>query len=165
MVGPRLQRRNARCRLWEQLEWVVCALIARAAGHPWVCDPVVPCAAAASDGQQVSIAPGDVTAIRLCPLQNVNGPRRTVNVDSGDPGFTQLTAALAAPDGHSSPQTACPAYADLPQTVIAETSEGPMLLHIPVDGCGHYLSEPLTLLTALRGGHTGSASGGSLRGR
>lgn len=107
---------------------------------------------ATSHGGPITLATGDVKQIRLCPLQTATGRGPADTLGPGDPSFARLLDALTTPDGHSRPGTACPEYADVTQNVIARTASGPALLHIPVDGCGHYLSGPLSILTAARRG-------------
>jgi hypothetical protein len=101
-------------------------------------------------GHSGGVTPSRVTAFRLCPLNAPNSVRKTVTVLRGDGDFARLLRALSAPDlpPYDGP---CPMYADLPQRVLAETATGARLVHIPVDGCGHYQSAALSALSAARG--------------
>jgi hypothetical protein len=96
------------------------------------------------------IAPSALTKIRLCPLSTVNQQGVAETLVPSDALFGRIATAMALPDQKSTPGTACAAYANLPQIVIGQTSSGAALLHVPTDGCGHYLSQPLTALTEAR---------------
>jgi hypothetical protein len=105
---------------------------------------------AGGDPTPVTVAPSSVTEVRLCPPSTPTAPHRTVTVDQGDPMFARLVNALSAPDRPAT-SAVCPAYADVPQDVIGRTNSGLLLrIHVPVDGCGHYLAAALSALTALR---------------
>lgn len=101
-------------------------------------------------GRSAGVAPSRVTAFRLCPLDAPNSARQTVTVRQGDPYFARLQRSLSAPDAppYDGP---CPLYADLPQRVLANTASGAVLVHIPVDGCGHYQPAARSALYAARG--------------
>jgi len=72
-----------------------------------------------------------------------------VTVGAAQPLFTALINALSAPD-ETRTTGACPAYADLPQTVLAKTSDGVYQLSIPTDECGHYQRRALDALDRAR---------------
>lgn len=103
----------------------------------------------ASTGAQVTVAPSAVTGILLCPLSSPLMTGRLVRLTPTDVGFDSLTRALALPDQSPSPGV-CPMYADVPQTVVADTADGALLVHIPVDACRHFLRYPLGQLQELR---------------
>jgi hypothetical protein len=105
---------------------------------------------AKSDRTPVQVASSAVSEITLCPLMTVQHSTAPVIVKSGDPLFARLARALSAPDQKPVAGGVCAAYADLPQTVIAMSTSGPFLIHIPVDGCDHYLGPALSALTAAR---------------
>ncbi|HVY08839.1 MAG TPA: PASTA domain-containing protein [Mycobacteriales bacterium] len=106
------------------------------------------CTAAAS-ATPVTVSPSTVTELKLCPVDVPNQPSKAAIVTPDDKSFTRLVSALALPD---KPPTndACAAYADVPQKVLAKTEDAPLLLHIPVDGCGHYRTEATSALAAAR---------------
>ncbi|HEX3706974.1 MAG TPA: hypothetical protein VHV76_10120 [Mycobacteriales bacterium] len=112
--------------------------------------PTYSCAAT-SAGLPITVAPSIVMRIRLCPLRRYPKPSPAVSVNRTDPRFAVLAHALSVPD-EKAPGAgfACAEYANLPQPVIGETAAGPFLIHIPVDGCGHYLSTALSAISALR---------------
>jgi hypothetical protein len=106
---------------------------------------------AKSDGTPVKVAPSTVTEIRVCPLSTPVGGHRAYTVSQGSPHFAPLVRALAVPDGNRSPGVMCPMYAQLIQPVIGDSTSGPLLIHVPVDGCGHYLPGAMSALTAAGG--------------
>jgi hypothetical protein len=108
----------------------------------------------AGSGASLSIAPADLTRMQLCPLSTVQQQGVAVTLTPSDPAFAKITTSLALPDQKSVAGQACAAYATLPQIVIGQTSSGAVLLHIPTDGCGHYLSQALTALTDARSAAT-----------
>ncbi|HVW79790.1 MAG TPA: hypothetical protein VHB69_02465 [Mycobacteriales bacterium] len=109
---------------------------------------VYSCRAQAS-GTAVSVAPRQVYRFRICAQLDPGASGRTVNVKRGDHDFARLRSALSAPD---QPRTTgvCPMYADVSQAILARTASGDLLVHIPVDGCGHYQSAALAAISAAR---------------
>ena len=101
-------------------------------------------------GHSAKVTPSSVTKFRLCPLNVPEQQSRTVTVGRGNENFAALSSSLSAPDepAYDGP---CPMYADVPQRVIAQTSSGAVLVHIPVDGCGHYQRAATTALSNARG--------------
>jgi hypothetical protein len=91
-----------------------------------------------------------VTEFRLCPIEEPDGSSRTVTVASGDRDFVQLRRALSAPDEQPKTSLACPMYANVPQRVLAKTTSGTLLVHIPVDSCGHYQAAASEALATAR---------------
>jgi hypothetical protein len=110
--------------------------------------PTFSCGARATT-QQVEVAPAAVTGLLLC--RSVPVYNRVVRVTPSDRVFTALVRALSVPDEPRA-SGACPAYADVPQPVVARTASETLVVHIPVDGCGHYQREPLQALHAARTG-------------
>jgi hypothetical protein len=103
---------------------------------------------AKSEGTSVRVAPSTVSEIRVCPLKTPVGTHHAYAIERGSPQFAPLVRALAAPDGKHTPGVMCPMYAQLIQPVIADSASGPLLVHVPVDGCGHYLPGAMSALTA-----------------
>lgn len=99
-------------------------------------------------GGDVRVPAADVGAVRLCALPALGGPAVTVRPD--DPRWDQLLGALSADDVPPDPGAVCPAYANVEQRVVADSTRGPLVVHIPVDGCHHYQRDALTILTAIR---------------
>jgi hypothetical protein len=92
-------------------------------------------------------------AFLLCPLAMPGRSSKAVTVAANQPLFEVLVSALSAADTPPTPGTACPAYADLPQLVLAKTgAEGAFQVSIPTDGCGHYQRGALDALNRARGG-------------
>jgi len=89
-------------------------------------------------------------ALRLCPLDAPGLQPKTVTVTAYQPVFASLITALSVPDDPAT-RGACPAYADLPQTVLAQTSRCVYQVAIPVDGCMHYQRAALDALSRARG--------------
>jgi hypothetical protein len=85
----------------------------------------------------------------LCPLDAPGVRSKAVTVVGTQPLFTTLITALSVPDETRTGAT-CPAYADLPQNVLAKTSGGAYLLSIPTDECGHYQRRALDALNRAR---------------
>jgi hypothetical protein len=104
---------------------------------------------AKGDGTAIHLPPSSVTSLRLCPLEEPNASTVVITLRPGDASFSSLVQLLAAPDD---PPTiaACPGLADVPQPVIADTTSGPLLVHIPVDDCGLYQAAADSALTAAR---------------
>jgi hypothetical protein len=100
-------------------------------------------------GQAASVAPAQVLQFRLCALPYQGPSSHTVTIRRGDSDLGRLRRALSAPDAPKS-TGACPMYADVVQQVLAKTASGYLLVHIPVDGCGHYQSAALAALNAAR---------------
>jgi hypothetical protein len=101
-----------------------------------------------SAAQQVTPI-GQPRALLLCPL-SVPGPTgRPVRVTPQQAQFAALIDALSAPDV---PLTtgACPAYADVPQFVLASSPRGVFEVSIPVDACHHYQQAALDALSRAR---------------
>ncbi|HEX3899104.1 MAG TPA: hypothetical protein VHW74_08015 [Mycobacteriales bacterium] len=94
--------------------------------------------------------PQQVTAFRLCPLEYPGQAGRTVTVRPGNAHFARLRTALAAPDQQPKRDQVCAMYANLPQRVLAQTTSGVVLVHIPTDSCGHYQSAAALALAAAR---------------
>jgi hypothetical protein len=90
-----------------------------------------------------------VQALLLCPLNTPGVPTKAVTITNRHPQFATLLAALSVPD---EPLTtgACPAFADLPQVVLARTPHGAYQLSIPVDACHHYQQRALESLNRAR---------------
>jgi len=88
-------------------------------------------------------------ALLLCPLSTPGVRSRAVTVVATQPLFTTWITALSAPDENRT-TGACPAYADLPQNVLAKTSAGAYQLSIPTDECGHYQRRALDVLNRAR---------------
>ena len=87
----------------------------------------------------------------VCAIPGVSSPSTSpsVRVREGDTAvFTSLTAALSTPDVPPEPDRVCAAYADMPREVLLRTSDGAWSVHIPSDGCGHYLVPVLAVLNA-----------------
>jgi hypothetical protein len=110
--------------------------------------PAYSCSAK-GDRTPVRVASSTVSEITLCPLEIPQKTSAPVVITSSDPILARLTKALSAPDQKPTGGM-CAAYADLPQTVIAQSSSGPFLVRIPVDGCDHYLGAALSALSAVR---------------
>lgn len=85
----------------------------------------------------------------LCPLGTPGVRSRAVTVVATQPLFAILITALSAPD-ETRTTGACPEYADLPQNVLARTSDGAYQLSIPTDECGHYQRRALDALNRAR---------------
>lgn len=91
----------------------------------------------------------EVIAVLLCPLTSpLPAQGAPVTISYSNPAFAGLLTALAAADikAPKNKPIACPAYADVPQTVEAETSSAAMVVHIPTDECGHYQSAAIFAL-------------------
>lgn len=88
-------------------------------------------------GSAGSVTPSRVIEFRLCPMQVPMQERQTVTVKRSSSDFGPLLRGLSAPDEKATTGP-CPMYADVPQRVIARTATGAVLVHIPVDSCGHY---------------------------
>jgi hypothetical protein len=95
---------------------------------------------------------GRVLDFRLCPLEVPNGTSGVVTVAKSNSDFVALRRALTAPDEPPVKNQACAMYADLPQRVLAKTTTGVLLVHIPVDSCGHYQPAATAALAAARAG-------------
>ena len=112
------------------------------------------CPAPSSGGAvpaSVSVPADRITTIVLCPLLGSSDAPSTVTIARGDARLAPLVAALSVADKPSPPgQQVCAAYADAVQVVLAATPSGDLRVHVPVDGCGHYLPSVLRLLSADR---------------
>ena len=106
------------------------------------------CQAASDPGRAVSVSPVQVVRLRLCPVQG-NEFEPTATVRPAYVGFSHLLDVLGAPDEPRSSDP-CPEYADLQQTIVADTPAGAVLVHIPVDGCEHYQRPALDALQQAR---------------
>jgi hypothetical protein len=71
-------------------------------------------------------------------------------LDRTNPELLRLTNLLAMPNERIRGD-ACPEYADVPQVVVAQTTQLAFLVSIPHDGCGHYLRPVVVALQAARG--------------
>jgi len=90
-------------------------------------------------------------ALLLCPL-GMPGERSTaITITANQSAFQPLINALSRAD---EPPTgaACPAYADVPQVILAKTGSGVYQVSIPTDGCGHYQRDALDALNRARSG-------------
>ena len=116
------------------------------------------CPAPTPPGSPMTMRADEVTVILLCPLPSENpSPTRgaPTTVSASNPAFAGLLAALATPDIEAKGERiACPTYADIPQTVEAQSPAAVMVVHIPIDECGHYQSGPLFALMRARFGFT-----------
>jgi len=92
-----------------------------------------------------------VQRLLLCPLNEPGVSGRTVAISPRQPQFASLVAALSVPDEPST-TGACPAYADIPQIVLAQTMHGLYEVSIPVDACHHYQRPVLEALNRARAG-------------
>jgi len=157
---------------WRIHKWAFMALVAMAAGvvascsaskHPSFPPPsdllrgsrltAVECPAPTRAGSAMTLRVSEVTAVLLCPLAVpplMQGG--SVTLSQSNPAFVGLLTALAAADIKANKRIACPAYADIPQTVQAETASAVMVVHIPVDECGHYQQGALFALMRARFG-------------
>lgn len=93
---------------------------------------------------------GAAQALLLCPLSMPGLSSKAVTVTASQPLFKALSAALSAAD---EPPTGspCPAYADLPQFVLAKTRDRVYQVSIPTDACRHYQRGALDALNRARG--------------
>ncbi|MGN6473445.1 MAG: hypothetical protein ACTHK4_07325 [Mycobacteriales bacterium] len=99
-----------------------------------------------------------VRELRICPVvapSPFNRPQHAITLAPGSTHFEALLSALSLPDGVRAPNVMCPAYAELIQPVHAQTGSGPLLVHLPVDGCDHTLPAVSAALNAVLNG-TGS---------
>lgn len=90
-----------------------------------------------------------VQALLLCALHAPGVPDKAVTITAHQPQFATLLAALSAPN-ETSTTGPCPAYADLPQFVVAKTAHGAYEVSIPVDACHHYQRAALGALNRAR---------------
>jgi hypothetical protein len=116
------------------------------------CDtsPSVPAPGGASTPTPVAVViPAvDITTITVCP--DPTGASVPGYALTGSE-MSRLLKVLAAPDTKPATHQVCAMYADLPILIFATTRDGhSYLLRIPVDGCGHYLSQVQTALGQLR---------------
>lgn len=83
---------------------------------------------------------GQVRAYVVCPVATREGTSgQPVGVLPTDGAvFAALDAALRRPDLPPVPGGACPALAQLPRTVLVETTTGAWTAYLPVDACGFY---------------------------
>jgi len=95
------------------------------------CPPTIP------TGSVVRLSISEIESVVVCAHPNLPNSR-SVTLARSDKTFNQVIAALAAPDQAATSGVACPAYADLPQPIVANTLRGAAVLVIPLDGCGHY---------------------------
>jgi hypothetical protein len=94
-----------------------------------------------------------VQTLLLCPLRAPGAPAKAVTISKQQAQFASLLAALSVPD-EASTTAPCPAYADLPQFVLAKTSQRAYQVSIPVDACRHYQKHALEALDRARRGAT-----------
>ena len=90
-----------------------------------------------------------VRTLLLCPLNTPGVSGKAATISTHQPKFATLLAALSVPDEPST-TGACPAYGDLPQFVLAKTSNGVYEVSIPVDACRHYQRPVLEALNEAR---------------
>ncbi len=90
-----------------------------------------------------------VQVVLLCPLHVPGLPAKAITISKSQPQFAPLLAGLSVPD-ESSTSGPCPAYADLPQFVLARTTHGAYQVSIPVDACHHYQQRALQALDHAR---------------
>ena len=90
----------------------------------------------------------------ICP-QTVAAHTATITLQPTDPDFAILLNAISAPVEPSGTGQVCPAYADLLQDVVANTSSTPLLTHLPLDRCGHYQQDVLKAITQARSHQAG----------
>jgi hypothetical protein len=102
-------------------------------------------------GREVTLPPESVRRLIICPLAIDLPAHRRVNVARDGRLFARIVNELATPGASYGPDTACPAYADVPQKVLARGDPGWVRVDLPVDSCGHYDRRLLSLLTEARG--------------
>lgn len=92
-----------------------------------------------------------MTGLLICPLQVPNATQAATSVGPSSPWFPALLSALSASDvpRQSGP---CPLYADVVQHLLARSATEVILVHIPVDGCGHYQGAAMTAISNARRG-------------
>lgn len=98
---------------------------------------------------------GAVEAYWICPAIVSNGvaqhgSARIVSVRDAET-FGALSAALARPGQSLSSFEPCPAMAQLPRSILVETSGGAWSARLPVDGCGFYSPALYRILTPADG--------------
>ena len=115
----------------------------------------VPSATCPTFGSNVAatapVAVAEVRSVVVCPTASPGPTSGPVTLAAADPRGVALLAALSAPDVPKPPgQVVCALYADVTQVVLATTVSGTWQLHVPVDGCGHYLGRALQAIRAAR---------------
>lgn len=108
------------------------------------------CSASATSARKLMLQPNSVTAFLLCPVVPPSAQTRTsaIEVTAGR-SFRRLVTTLSAPNETPSTRP-CAAVALAPQKVVAQTRSGPVLVTIPVDGCGFYQRAVLEALNRAR---------------
>jgi hypothetical protein len=98
------------------------------------------------DDTRAATLPDKPVRVVICPLPMPNAVSTTADLR---PPPADLLRALSLPDelAPAGSQYACAAYADVPRLVYAQVPGGTVyLMHIPVDACGHYLTQALTVV-------------------
>ena len=108
---------------------------------PFVCPP-----AGADPGSGATLPAASVTELLICSPAVPNGPRAAVTVGPSSPQFGPLLSALSGRDEPRAAGQICPLYADVVQPVLARTASTVLVVHIPVDSCGHYQAAARTAL-------------------
>jgi hypothetical protein len=112
--------------------------------------PAISCQQAMTTPAAGPVASDSVTSLIICPPRIPDRSSNRITVRRGSAVFGNLLSALSLPDRPPS-RLPCPAYGDVPQIVIATTSDGSLFdLAIPVDGCSHYQAAALAALAAAR---------------
>jgi hypothetical protein len=96
----------------------------------------------------VRVARSAITLVILCPVSVEPGPVVRLLPDSTR--FGPVVLGLATPGRRYPPGTACPAYADVAQTVLAQAGKQWLVVDLPQDSCGHYPRDLLALLAEAR---------------
>jgi hypothetical protein len=95
------------------------------------------CGAPTLAAQVVRVPVADIVAVMVCPLELNGASASPHTIGPSSSAYAPLLSALSAPD---QPRTAhaCPAYAEVAETVMARTPSGAFRVSIPVDSCGHH---------------------------
>lgn len=93
------------------------------------------CPSSMNPGAQVHLLPSSVTAILLCPPEIPHQQQKPTMLGPANPAFRSLLTALTAPDDPPSTE-ACPALVALPSPILVRTVSEPLVVKVPVDGCG-----------------------------
>lgn len=98
-------------------------------------------------GASSTVSTSAVTALLVCGREG----KEDVTLSPGDRRFAPLVSALSEADlpRQSGP---CPLYADVVQPVLARTASQVLVVHVPVDGCGHYRTEARAALRSVTAG-------------
>jgi hypothetical protein len=105
----------------------------------------------AGTGRHVALSPTTVTLLALCPLVIDLPEHRRVTLGPNSPLFRPVLRKLATPGASYGPNTACPAYADVPHKILMRSGSTWVVVDIPRDSCGHYDRALVTLLSRARG--------------